>query len=159
MAKLKITEKIDTACRAYLACGNKSEAYRKAFDTSRMKSATVNKRAHELFDRDPVKQHLDTLRSEVKSEFSVSAEQKKKWLVDVIEAGLKHVVKLTDVEGPDGKPLEIDLGLSDSKAVISAIAELNKMDGDLAAQKVDMNANISQAERVKSLKEKYESRD
>lgn len=148
---MKITEKVDTACRAYLAGDNKTEAYEKGYETSKMKISTVRKRASEMFKDPDVIAYLDSLRGEVKSEFAVSAEQKKRWLVTVIEAGLQHVVKPTDQKDINGEAIEIDLGLSDSKAVISAVAELNRMDGDLATQKLSVTT-MTHEEALEALK-------
>lgn len=44
----KVTAKQEAFIRAYLRCGNASEAYRKAYDCKTAKPETVNKRASEL---------------------------------------------------------------------------------------------------------------
>ncbi len=48
--KIKLTEKQEAAAQAYIECGgNKSEAYRKAYNAEKMKPETVWSRACELF--------------------------------------------------------------------------------------------------------------
>lgn len=44
----KLTPKQEAFYRAYLETGNASESYRRAYDASNMKEATINKRASEL---------------------------------------------------------------------------------------------------------------
>ena len=48
MKELKLTPKQDAFVLAYLETGNASEAYRRAYDVSNMKPATINNRAREL---------------------------------------------------------------------------------------------------------------
>jgi len=44
----KLTAKQEAFIRAYLKCGNASEAYRQSYDAKGMKPETINKRASEL---------------------------------------------------------------------------------------------------------------
>ncbi len=44
----KLTAKQEAFIRAYLKCGNASEAYRQAYDCKTMKAETVTRSAHEL---------------------------------------------------------------------------------------------------------------
>lgn len=144
-----INEREDTVCRAYLVTGNKTAAYKQGYKTENRSKQVIWNQASNFFKRPRVIEHLDKLRDEGKGGFVIAAEDKKRWLQQVIEAGLKEKVKLND----DGD--EIAVGLVDSKSVISAIAELNKMDGHLAAQQLNVKAEVSQASRVKALKDKY----
>ena len=48
MKAQKLTAKQEAFIRAYLKCGNASEAYRQSYDAKGMKSETINKRASEL---------------------------------------------------------------------------------------------------------------
>jgi phage terminase small subunit len=60
-----MTLKQENACLAYVETGNKSEAYRRAFNASNMKEATINKRANEFFDRGDIKGRVAELRKPV----------------------------------------------------------------------------------------------
>ena len=53
-AVFKLTPKQDKAAMKYVECGNKSEAYRHAYDTDNMKPETINRKAKELFDNGKV---------------------------------------------------------------------------------------------------------
>lgn len=45
-----LTLRQENACLAYVELGQKSDAYRRAYSASKMSTATINKRANELFD-------------------------------------------------------------------------------------------------------------
>jgi len=57
----ELTPKQETAAQEYVACGDKSEAYRRAYDTSGMKPATINRAAFELFDNPKVAARVKSL--------------------------------------------------------------------------------------------------
>lgn len=60
----KLTVKEEKACQHYALHGNKSDAYRHAFDTSSMLPATVNNKAYQLFKRDDIRARIDELLGE-----------------------------------------------------------------------------------------------
>lgn len=47
---MSLTPKQEAAAQAFIECGDKSEAYRRAYDTKAMKPATINRAAFELFE-------------------------------------------------------------------------------------------------------------
>ena len=61
---MALTQKQENFCRAYIETGNASEAYRKAFNTSNMKTESVNNKAYELLKRVDVTARVEELRSE-----------------------------------------------------------------------------------------------
>jgi len=48
---LKLTPKQEKACQKYIEFGDKSPAYRLAYDCTRMKPESINRKAHELFEK------------------------------------------------------------------------------------------------------------
>jgi phage terminase small subunit len=59
----KLTEKQEAFCRAYIECGNASEAYRTAYDAEKMNVASVNKAAQKLLDNPLITPRLEQLRA------------------------------------------------------------------------------------------------
>lgn len=62
---MKLTLKQHNFCFAYIKSGNKSEAYREAYDTERMQSATVNRKAFKLFDQGKIRARIEELQGEI----------------------------------------------------------------------------------------------
>ena len=60
----KLTLKQEAFCQAYIETGNASEAYRKAFDASRMKPETVNRSAFDLLQNPKITARLEEIRAE-----------------------------------------------------------------------------------------------
>lgn len=58
----KLTPKQEKFCQEYLELGSKTEAYKKAYSTARMKSETVNRNAHELLKRNKIATRVKQLR-------------------------------------------------------------------------------------------------
>lgn len=79
------------------------------------------------------------------TKLNITFEQKQRWLKSVIERSLQH----EQARDSEGNPMG-DFKFN-AVAVISAINELNKMDGDHAANKVDMASTISLADFADSL--------
>ena len=61
----KLTQKQEKFARAYVETGNASEAYRRAYDASRMKAETVNNNASKLLQHSEVAARVATLQSRV----------------------------------------------------------------------------------------------
>lgn len=60
MARLQ--PKQEKFCQLYIELGNASEAYRQAYDTSRMKSETVGRKAQELLNHGIITAYIEELR-------------------------------------------------------------------------------------------------
>lgn len=120
--KKKLTAKQENFCLKYVECGNQSEAYRYAYSTKNMTNKTVNEESSRLIANPNVSARVEELQNEVKEEFSISFEQKLKWLQEVV---IKNLA--------EDKP---------SAAVVSAINEINKMVGDHAAIKTESKHSI-----------------
>jgi hypothetical protein len=143
---VNLDAKREKACHAYvLNGGNRSEAFRVAFPHSKKwKPETVNVRASQLFKEDKVQIRVTEIQVKAKeiaeTKLNITFERKQRWLKSVIERSLQH----EQARDNDGNPIG-DFKFN-AVAVISAINELNKMDGDHAASKVDMTATVSLAD-------------
>lgn len=70
-------------------------------------------------------------------------EQKRNMLWEIAQCGTERIMlPMKKGEGDDETEIQVDMGMRDMKGAISAIAELNKMDGDLAAIKTE-NRNMT----------------
>jgi hypothetical protein len=58
-----MTPKQEKFCTLYVELGNASEAYRQAYDASRMKPATINVKASQLLAQDKISVRVGELRS------------------------------------------------------------------------------------------------
>lgn len=61
----QLTLKQENFCLAYMETGNASEAYRRAFNTSRMKPETISRKAKEVLDNGKITARLAELRKPV----------------------------------------------------------------------------------------------
>ncbi len=67
-----LTPKQERFCLAYLETGNASEAYRRCYDASRMKDASVNRLAKALLDNVKIGSRLADLKGQVAKEMSAA---------------------------------------------------------------------------------------
>jgi phage terminase small subunit len=148
---MSLDPKKEIACKEYvLNGGDRYKAYRKAYPHSvKWKDKTVWSRASELFADGEVQGRVEELQAKAReiaeTKLNITFEQKQRWLKSVIERSLQH----EQARDEEGNP--IGAFKFNAAAFISAINELNKMDGDHAASKVDMTAIVSLADFADSL--------
>ena len=70
---MELTIKREKFVTKYLECGNASEAYRYAYDCSRMKESTINKRASELLGNGEIRGRLEHMKSHLAEVSGISA--------------------------------------------------------------------------------------
>jgi len=70
----KLTLKQDKAVMKYVECGDKSEAYRYAYNTENMKPETIWRSANELFDNPKVTARLEELQTEHRERHNVTVD-------------------------------------------------------------------------------------
>lgn len=75
MAEGKLTIKQEKFCNKYLECGNASEAYRFAYDCSRMSDNTVWNNAYQLLQNSEVATRIDYLKNHLAEAAGISALQ------------------------------------------------------------------------------------
>jgi phage terminase small subunit len=69
-----MTQRQELFCLAYIETGNASKAYRQAYNTERMKPATVNRKAKESMDNGKITARIEELRASVREEAQVTLE-------------------------------------------------------------------------------------
>lgn len=70
----KLTEKQEAFCRAYIECGNASEAYRTAYDAEKMNVASVNKAAQKLLENPLIAPRLEQLRAPIIQKHNITVD-------------------------------------------------------------------------------------
>ncbi len=111
-----------------------------------MKPATINRTAKEFIDNPKISTRVQIIQNEAKKRFDNSVDQKKESLKEVIERSLKHA-QATSAEGKEIGDFKFGGG-----DVVRAINELNKMDGDHAAQKIEQKNIHSFEDLLKQIK-------
>ncbi|WP_062260375.1 terminase small subunit [Endozoicomonas arenosclerae] len=89
--------------------------------------------SHKLLDNVGIAEAIKASQSELKKELGITAEWKRDQLKNIIESCTK-TISITKGKGEEATIINT---MDDPKAAIAAIAELNKMDGDLAAIKTE----------------------
>lgn len=69
-----LTPKQEDFCIAYIETGNASEAYRRAYDSSKMGDATINRAAKELIDNPKIAARLAEVRAPVIAKAQITLE-------------------------------------------------------------------------------------
>jgi len=105
--KKKLTPQQERACQKFLECSNKTEAYKSAYDTSRMKDTTANRLAHRLFDQDNVQARVEELLEKRMKKLDIKADYVLKRLIEIDtldvaeilndDGSLKPISKWTEV--------------------------------------------------------------
>jgi phage terminase small subunit len=125
---------------------SQADAYRSAYDTSRMKDKTVWERASALMKNNKVATRLKELRDQLAKPTIMTAQERLEFLTEVIKGTRGEKV----VEMVDGEPTEIEVPAS-MKNRLSAIDIMNKMQGEYT-QKIEaevtnaVNINIELVE-------------
>lgn len=97
----KLTQKQEMFCQAYVRLGDKSAAYREAYDASGMKPETINVKASELFNEGKITVRVQELQDEVKKRNDVTIDEVVKTLAMMLRF---DIADLYD-EGGRLKPL------------------------------------------------------
>lgn len=79
-----LTQKQENFCQAYVRLGDKSAAYREAYDTSKMSAETVNNSAYKLFDNGEITARVKELQEEAKTRNDVSIDEVVKTLASML---------------------------------------------------------------------------
>lgn len=70
----KLTPKQEKFCQLYIELGNASEAYRQAYDSSRMKAETINTKAKELLKHGPITVRISELQDGHKERHDITVD-------------------------------------------------------------------------------------
>lgn len=73
--KAPLTVKQEKFCQAYLKLGDKSAAYREAYNASNMKPESINRKAFEVFENVNIRSRIEFLQEEVKKRNDVTIDE------------------------------------------------------------------------------------
>lgn len=117
--------------RAWMEKNDMTRSWRAAFPESKAKDKSANERASVFHKHIKIQSRIDQLeqasKKQSEEEFLVSVSDLKKMLVTCYKKGV------TDKKDKDGNKTPVNLTAS-----VSAITELNKMDGNHATKKIDL---------------------
>lgn len=127
----KLTPKQELFCQTYVKTGNASEAYRTAYNASRMKDTTINEKSSRLLKEYKISTRVSFLRNKV--------EQKHDLTKDKIINRLKEIIFAQEQLGVD----KIDL-----TAMNKAIDTVNKMLGYNEPDKVEHSGSLNHSLKI-----------
>lgn len=98
MAEGKLTIKQEKFCNKYLECGNASEAYRFAYECSKMSDETVWKRSSELLQNGEVTGRVKQLQAQLAEKELITKEELIRLNVSIINADVLDFVEADMVD-------------------------------------------------------------
>ena len=120
----------------YIKVENQRASFRAAFPTSTCPDKTADEKASTLFKTEKVQESIGKFRAiaskKLEEKFTISVEELTKTLSKVMKKGLSDRL---DAEGKA-------IGPQNLGAVVSAIAEVNKMCGNHASTKVEITTSV-----------------
>lgn len=122
----ELTPKQELFCQTYVKTGNASEAYRTAYNASKMKDTTINEKSSRLLKEYKISTRVNFLRNKV--------EEKHDLTKDKIINRLKEIIFAQEQLGVD----KIDL-----TAMNKAIDTVNKMLGYNEPEKIEHSGNLN----------------
>ena len=87
----KLTKKQETFCQMVLQSESISEAYRKAYDTSKMKDTTINRKAFELMENGKITARLNDLKENRNKRLNYDADSYLRELIEMAEADMLDI--------------------------------------------------------------------
>lgn len=118
MGRVRLTLKMRMARNHFIEYGNKTEAYRHAYNCAEMKEKTIGRKAAELFDLPHVMEAVMLMQMRQDEQFDVKIFEVKQLLVEIAYMGMKMKRDAQDNLVP------VDLA-----AARGALAEINRMGG------------------------------
>jgi phage terminase small subunit len=129
----KLTIKQEKFILKYFECGNATEAYKHAYNTSKMKDKTINEQASKLLADDKITTRLKELKDNAQKESEWNVQRLIKSHADIFEAGMgklatNHLV--TNGIG-DGMSETINMEMFDTNLASAkgALIEIGKLIG------------------------------
>lgn len=125
---MALTPKQEAFCLAYIETGNASEAYRVAYDASKMKPSTINRNAKALLDDSKIAARVQEIRQPVVEAAQITLAEHLKSLKDLRDRALAAnqfgpavtaevnrgkasglYTEKQEITGPNGGPIEQSL--------------------------------------------------
>ena len=138
MAEQKLTPKQEAAVHEYMKNGgNKSAAYRHAYNAGNMKEQTINDKASLLFKKDYVRARLFSLQEELQASNKMS----KEWVLEQLQLVISkssQAEMLVDKDGGNSGEYKYD-----SSGVNKALDTVCKIMGYNAPEKKELSGTIT----------------
>lgn len=103
----ELTIKQEKFCIKYVECGNASEAYRYAYDCSRMRPATINRKAIELLHNGKITARIKELQKSASQELNISKTDILRFNYDAVNADILDFLSIRRDKIKDDKGKEI----------------------------------------------------
>lgn len=143
--KGELTEKQKEFARGVFEGLSQRDAYKRAYDCTSKKDKTVDELASRLARNAKVKGYLAELNKEVERSAVLSKQERMEWLSDVVRTPIAKVDEYSSL-CQSFSVTESEFG-STTKVVmpskLSAIAELNKMDGAYEPERIEVKSEFS----------------
>lgn len=97
MKEKKLTIKQEKFINKYLECGNASDAYRFAYDSSKMKEETVRSKACILLTKGNIRAIMEEKQDELKKKSTITKERILKELENILDSNIKDYVDFDGV--------------------------------------------------------------
>lgn len=138
MTNQKLTPKQEAAVHEYMKNGgNKSAAYRHAYNAGNMKESTINERACRLFAEYKISARLDELQKELQADNKIT----KEWVLEQLQLVVSKSSQGEMIVGKDGETS--GEWKYDSSGVNKALDTINKMMGFNAPEKQELSGTIT----------------
>lgn len=87
----QLTIKEEKAVQSFMIDGNKTDAYKSAYSTDKMKPATINRKAHYLFSKPNVRARIEELRKELAQKNEITLTEIIQELAGIIKFDVKSM--------------------------------------------------------------------
>lgn len=134
---MSLTVKQDKASQKFVECGDKSQAYRYAYNTKNMSDEAIHVEAHRLFENPKVSLRVEELLAEHRAKHEIT--------MDYITDGLKEVIKKAD-EKED---------ITNSR---NAYMDLAKLHGLIIEKRENTNTNLNLNEAQDAIAQRFAKR-
>lgn len=128
----------------YVLYGDQSRAFRVAFPDSKGKPESINQKAsafHKIVNvQSRIEELRETIKKQAEEKFAITTESLQRTLSEVMDVGLKSK-KVVRKDGEGVEYIDDTETAQNLSAVVSAVAEVNKMNGNHAAARLALGGD------------------
>jgi len=134
----KLTLKQEAAVQEFMKNGgNKTQAYKHAYNTGNMKEKTINVKACNLFKQDNIRERLSELQQELQEDNKMT----KEWVLEQLRNVVAKSSQAELIVGKDGE--NSGEFKYDSSGVNKALDTVSKMMGYYAPEKKELSGEVT----------------
>jgi hypothetical protein len=131
-----LTPKQLAFCRAYVETGNASEAYRRSYNASAMKTATIGRKAMELMSNGTVTAYIAALKAEHDGAAAKALGLTREWVID----GLMKSARM----GLGEEPMPETCNLPSANQALIALGKVDTIGMFVERAKVDLSKTFEE---------------